>query len=126
MAERCHAIDMREEEQRIFQPQGTGVTQYLFSYHVPLESSRSGKEPEFPSKILGSEPVNIFRHFIQRFYNVPKTGGGHLTIKNSRASRRERECNAFGNIEYVPGPGRKDYRVAHTCSHSNLLRSCGL
>jgi hypothetical protein len=81
-----------------------------------LEISYAGHKPELPSKVFGSEPVNIFCDFIQRFYSVPKMGGRHFTIKNPRASRRECERNTLGNVEDVPGPGRKDYRVAHGSS----------
>jgi hypothetical protein len=81
-----------------------------------LEISYAGHKPEFPCKVFGSKPINILRDFIEGLYSLPKTGRGHFTIKNPRASRRECERNTLGNVEDVPGPGRKDYRVAHGSS----------
>src|SRR6201987_229241 len=71
-----------------------------------------GQRIELRAEIFGAETINALACFGEGLAFSTNTGNGNLPIQNACSARCDGEGDSFGDVEHIPGPGRKYDGVA--------------
>jgi hypothetical protein len=88
MAQRRHAIDVGEYEDRIFQLKRFRMSQNLLSDYPPLPILDQGNVIQLSPEIFRPKTVYALVDFMERCTSTPKTRDGSFAIQDSDSPKR--------------------------------------